>query len=188
MDIKRIAELKMLAHNGVFCADNRTLRDLLAEVEQLQAGLDTLMYETRSLQVSLRLERAEVERQANEIERLNRLLESLAPVGSEFHNNPERCVEWAKVQQETNHRVTINSMKRTREAEAEVERLRAELNHARADRDAWLQKYQAEVKALRQWQQQARRVLNCLSIYATQEGFSDMQAMIYPVLAQAKGE
>jgi len=59
-----------------------------------------------------------------EIERLNRLLESLTPGGSEFHDNPEYCVEWAKSRLESNWRIAKKAIIRSRELEGEVKRLR----------------------------------------------------------------
>src|SRR3990167_10314390 len=59
-----------------------------------------------------------------EIKRLNRLLESLTPGGSEFHDNPEYCVEWAKSWRESNWKIAKKAIIRSRELEGEVKRLR----------------------------------------------------------------
>jgi len=60
-----------------------------------------------------------------ENERLMRHLESLTPGGSEFHNDPTRCVLWATQQREG----VIHQVKLRKAAEAKNERLRAALNH-----------------------------------------------------------
>jgi len=58
-----------------------------------------------------------------EVERLQRHLESLTPGGSEFHNNPARCVLWSTQQREG----VIHQVKLRKAAEAEVARLRVAL-------------------------------------------------------------
>jgi hypothetical protein len=70
-----------------------------------------------------------------------RYLEDLTPGGSEYHNNPKRCFEWAQGRIESAHRIAMEAAlerNRLREdngrllgqvsrLEAEIERLRAAL-------------------------------------------------------------
>jgi len=68
----------------------------------------------------LRVARQRIAALEAEVERLMRHLESLTPGGSEFHNDPTRCVLWATQQREG----VIHQVKLRKAVEAEVERLR----------------------------------------------------------------
>jgi hypothetical protein len=61
------------------------------------------------------------------IDKLNRALVSLTPLGSEFHMNPERCVQFVRDMREGEHRALVDAVKARRAAEAQIERLTAAL-------------------------------------------------------------
>lgn len=49
-------------------------------------------------------------------------LEALTPGGSEFHNDPQRCLDWISDRMKT----VVNEVKKRKEAEAELEQLRSQ--------------------------------------------------------------
>ncbi len=52
------------------------------------------------------------------------LFQSLTPGGSEFVNNPKRCVDWIRDQVDSQHRLLMRALHRKKAAEARVEGLR----------------------------------------------------------------
>lgn len=63
--------------------------------------------------------RAENAKKDATIDTLNRALVSLTPLGSEFHMNPERCVNFVREMRDGEHKALIQAVKGRRAAEAE---------------------------------------------------------------------
>lgn len=98
---------------------------LLAELDrQRQAGEveteDILTWIDRAL-------KAEAER-----DRVVRLVQELTPYGSEFHDAPERCVEWAKARMLGAQNAAVKAMRERREVKAERDALAVDLTELRA--------------------------------------------------------
>ncbi len=138
MDEKRLQELKKHAELAATLQDESL--NLIAAAHCVN-GIPELLAETRA--------------QSAEIERLHRLLESLTPGGSEFHDSPNACIEWVKSQTEALTHVAKQGIINDREKNAEIERLRAELESTNSE---WLvykhefHKQRQEVERLLVWQ------------------------------------
>lgn len=70
---------------------------------------------------------AEVNRLREETKRLDRLFQSLTPGGSEFVNDPERCIKFAKDVQTSQHNIIKKWVKAEKKAVARIAELEAEL-------------------------------------------------------------
>jgi hypothetical protein len=71
--------------------------------------------------------RAIIERQAAEIRKLDLALQSLTPGGSEYVNNPERCVAYVREARESQHKAIVKFKSERDAITAECERLREAL-------------------------------------------------------------
>lgn len=67
-----------------------------------------------------------IERQADEIKRLNQLFTSLTPGGSEFVNSPQTCIEWVNERKQGMYDSIVMFSTRCKTLEDEIKRLQAE--------------------------------------------------------------
>ena len=106
-------------------AENRTLGIKVAELEAHLGDLPRWEDgRVAALEAEVVGKQKTIIELARKVDRFRNHLESLTPGGSEFHNDPVRCVEW--VHERTSSAIS-QVLKRKAAAEAEAERLRGAL-------------------------------------------------------------
>lgn len=101
------------------CSHRRNIIDLLADYED--TGLT--VKEVLALKEEIDLQRNSVQVLSLWLTKIQKRLEKLTPGGSEFYNDPDKCLDWLQMQNDSYK----EQFKRRRKAEQELEQVKAEL-------------------------------------------------------------